>query len=134
LFSSRRLTSRFDAPLGISVLTIQAVLIAIVSGATFFIGGPLFSISAVWGGLCSLANVSLLIWRQRSDCNPEFEAARHLRLMYRSALERFVVVIGLLAFGVLRLKLMPFEILLGFVSGQVGLTLAYLIIGMRKKS
>lgn len=54
--------------------------------------------------------------------------------MYRSALERFFVVLGLLAFGMMRLDLAPLAILLGFVVGQAGLILVPLMRGMREIS
>lgn len=72
-------------------------------------------------------------WRLRSGGNLKLDAGVHLRLMYRSAIERFFVVIGLLAIGLVKIDLQPFAILLGFVAGQVGMILAYLIIGMRKE-
>lgn len=50
--------------------------------------------------------------------------------MYRSALERFFVVIGLLAFGMVRLKLQPSAIILGFVLGQALLMLVPLVRGV----
>ena len=52
--------------------------------------------------------------------------------MYRSVLERFFVVMGLLAFGMLRLKLAPLAILLGFIAGQMVLILVPLIRGIAK--
>lgn len=84
-------------------------------------------ISVFWGGFCALVNVCLLLWRMRSGKNQNIDAGRHLRLLYRSALERFFVVIGLLAFGMLRLKFAPLAIMLGFVAGQAGLILVPLI-------
>ena len=77
-------------------------------------------------------NVCLLIWRMRTGDGQDVDANRQLRLMYRSVLERFFVVMGLLAFGMLRLKLAPLAILLGFIAGQMVLILVPLIRGIAK--
>ncbi|NOT68966.1 MAG: ATP synthase subunit I [Methylophilaceae bacterium] len=124
---------KISSTLSTEVLVIQIVLIAIIAVATYLMSGY-NALSVAWGGLCSLVNVGLLKLRLHTDSDSSISASRHLGLMYRSALERFFVVMGLLAFGVLRMDLVPFAVLLGFMSGQVGLILAYLIFGMREKA
>ena len=122
--AEQKATSR--KPTNLVVIGLQVVLTIIGASAVYFIDNPRSGISVVWGGFCALVNVCLLTRRMRAG-NHLNDANRQLRLMYRSALERFFVVMGLLAFGMLRLKLAPLAILLGFVVGQAVLILVPLV-------
>lgn len=108
------------------IVGLQLIFIIISASVVYFIDNPRSGISVIWGGFCALVNVCLLLWRMHTG-RLDIDANRQLRLMYRSVLERFFVVIGLLAFGMLRLKLAPLAILLGFVVGQAVLILVPLV-------
>jgi F0F1-type ATP synthase assembly protein I len=114
---------------GSAVIALQLILIIISACIAYLIDNPHSGISIIWGEICALMNVLLLIWRM-GQYKQNIDANRHLRLMYRSALERFFVVIGLLAFGMVRLKLQPSAIILGFVLGQALLMLVPLVRGV----
>lgn len=118
---------------GLAVISLQVVLITISASVAYLIDNSQSGISIIWGGFCALVNMLLLIWRM-GQYKRNIDANRHLRLMYRSALERFFVVIGLLAFGMLRLKLQPAAIILGFVIGQVAIVLVSLVRGVLSKT
>jgi len=111
---------------GSAVIILQLVLITISAVVAYLTDNPQAGISIIWGGSCALMNALLLKWRM-GQYKQNIDANRHLRLMYRSALERFFVVIGLLVFGMLRLKLLPMAILLGFIVGQLVLILVPLV-------
>ena len=118
---------------GLAVITLQIIFIIISAGVAFLIDNPQSGISIIWGGFCALVNVLILIWRMR-QYKQNIDANRHLRLIYRSALERFFVVIGLLAFGMFRLKLQPAAVILGFVLGQVAIVLVPLVRGVLSRA
>ena len=89
--------------------------------------------SVLWGGLTALANTVLLTWRLVYGDRPTLNAQQHLRLMYRSSLERFFVVTMLLALGMLQLNLLPLAVLLGFMAGQATLVVVPILSGIKVK-
>lgn len=103
-------------------LGFQLVMVAITS-IVFFMLGDVMQAGAVWfGGAIATANLLLLEGRRRrADRGPALSAAASLRLLYRTALERFVLAVTLfaLALGVLRLD--PLALLTGFIVGQAAL-------------
>lgn len=113
---------------------LQVLLIIISAGVTYLIDNPQSGVSILWGELCALVNVLLLSWRMMQRKHQDATAGRQLAWMYRSALERFFVVIGLLAFGMLRLHLSAGLVILGFVLGQVVLILVPLVRGLLNKT
>ena len=118
--------------LSLQIIGLQVILTITGAVVAYFVANLQSGISVLWGGFCALVNVCLLIWRMRTGAGQDIDANRQLRLMYRSALERFFVVMGLLAFGMLRLKFAPLTILLGFIVGQTVLILVPLIRGIAK--
>lgn len=119
---------------GLIVLGLQILLIIISAGVTYLIDNPQSGISVIWGETCALVNMSLLAWRMMQGKHRDATAGRQLLWMYRSALERFFVVIGLLAFGMLRLHLPAGQVILGFVMGQAVLMLVPLVRGLSNRS
>ena len=73
----------------------------------------------LWGGMAALVNTVLLAWRMIYGDRPTLNAGQHLRLMYRSSLERFFIVTSLLVIGMLKLKLLAAGVILGFLVGQL---------------
>lgn len=109
----------------------QLVGTVLITVLVYFISNSLYGISVFWGGLAALANSVLLLWRMRPELRPTADPQRHLRKMYRSSLERFFVVVMLLAMGML--KLVPLAVLLGFVVGQLTLVIVPLMRGLKVK-
>lgn len=118
--------------LSLQIIGLQLIITITGAVVAYFVDNLLSGISVLWGGFCALVNVCLLVWRMRTGVGQDVDANRQLRLMYRSALERFFIVMGLLAFGMLRLKFAPLTILLGFIAGQAVLILVPLIRGIAK--
>jgi ATP synthase protein I len=110
---------------------LQLALVAVTSVVFFTIYGG-FQAGSVWfGGLTAALNVGWLLWRrQRADTGRALSGGQSLRLLYRNALERFVLVALLFALGLGVLKLDPLALLTGFVVGQ----LALVFLGMKGKS
>jgi len=103
-------------------LGFQLVLIAVTS-IVFFALGDVIQAGSVWfGGAIAYANLLLLEWRRRAaDKGPALSAAASLRLLYRTALERFVLAAVLFVLGLGVLRLDPLALLSGFIVGLVAL-------------
>jgi len=110
---------------------LQLVLVATTSIVFFTIDGG-FQAGSVWfGGLTAALNIGWLLWRRhRADSGRALSAGQSLRLLYRSALERFFLVALLFALGLGALELDPLALLTGFVVGQ----LALVFLGIKGKS
>ena len=75
-----------------------------------------------------MTNVLLLEWRRRrADSGPALSAGESLRLLYRSAVERFVLVLLLFAVALGTLQLDPLALITGFIVGQLALVFKELI-------
>lgn len=103
---------------------LQLLLLAATSVIFFMIYGTLQAVSAGCGGLIAMTNVLLLEWRrQRADRGRALSAAESIRLLYRSAAERFVLVALLFAFALGVLQLPPVALITGFIAGQSALVI-----------
>lgn len=110
---------------------LQLVLVAVTSVVFFVIFGWFQAVSVWFGGLTAALNIGWLLWRrQQADAGRALSAGQSLRLLYRSALERFVLIALLFALGLGGLKLDPLALLTGFIVGQ----LALVFLGIRGKS
>ena len=104
------------------LVMLQLLLTAVTSVVFFlFYGG--FQAGSVWfGGAIACANGLLLEWRrQRADSGRALTAGESIRVLYRTALERFVLVALLFAVGLGGLQLDPPALLTGFIMGQLAL-------------
>ena len=111
------------------VVMAQAAIAVIGAILTYSLAVPSQAVAALWGGLASVANGLLLAWRMQGGHGfLHHDVSRHLRYMYRSMLERFFVVMVLLAIGMGWLKLVPLAVLGGFVVCQITLVIARLLL------
>ncbi|MEW5769221.1 MAG: ATP synthase subunit I [Pseudomonadota bacterium] len=83
----------------------------------------------LYGGLVSLANAGLLVWRWSKGVTQfHSDGQRHLRSFHRSMLERFFVVVMLLAagfaVGLFDAAFRPLPMLIGFIVGQLAWVIA----------
>lgn len=116
-----RLYLRSDKNQGLNaILTVvwQIVVLIILAFALISINKSGWLSALAWGGLCGIANVLLTSWYAYKKIK-HVEAARQLRIMYRSVLERFFIVIGLIVFGLVKLHLAPIAVFLGFIGCQL---------------
>jgi ATP synthase protein I len=101
---------------------VQLLLVAGVSVIFFMFYGGIQAVAAGYGGMVAMANGLLLEWRRHgADSGPALSAGASLRLLYRTVIERWVLVIGLFALGMGILRLDPPALLAGFIAGQLGL-------------
>jgi ATP synthase protein I len=106
------------------VLSTQLVLVLLTSAVFFLVSGGFQAGSAVFGGAIALINVLLLEWRRyQTDTGRAIDARQSLLVLYRSALERLLLVALLFALGLGALALDPLALLTGFIMGQVALLL-----------
>ena len=107
---------------------LQLLLIAATSVIFFMIYGA-FQAASVWcGGLIAMSNVLLLEWRRRrADSGRALSAGESLRLLYRTAVERFVLVLLLFAVALGTLQPDPLALITGFIAGQLALVFTELI-------
>lgn len=86
----------------------------------YWVYGQASAAAIGFGGFVALANGGLLVWRMRAAkrCD-DSDAQRALRMIYRTGLERFALVVFFLALGMGVLKLDPRVMIAGFVLGQL---------------
>ena len=114
---------------GVRKLAILQLLLLAATSVIFFVVYGAFQAASVWcGGLIAMTNVVLLEWRRRrADSGRALSAGESLRLLYRSAVERFVLVALLFAVALGILQLDPLALITGFIAGQLALVIRELI-------
>jgi hypothetical protein len=123
LLSLRRITGSLLNRIRM-VLSTQLLLVFLTSVVFLLVSGGFQAGSAGFGGAIASINVLLLEWRRyQSDTGPAIDARRSLGVLYRSALERLLLVALLFSLGLGVLKLAPLALLTGFIVGQVALLL-----------
>jgi ATP synthase protein I len=101
---------------------LQLLLIAATSVIFFMVYGAFQAGSVCCGGLIAMANVLLLEWRRLgADRGRVLSAGESLRLLYRTAVERFLLVLLLFAVALGTLQLDPLALITGFIVGQLAL-------------
>ncbi|UCC55857.1 MAG: ATP synthase subunit I [Gammaproteobacteria bacterium] len=107
-----------------AALRIQLVLVGLAAMVLFAVSGKFQALSALFGGAMATLNLVLLEWRRyQADSGRALSAGQSLWVLYRSAIERFALVLALFALGMGMLRLEPLSLLIGFVAGQFGLLL-----------
>ena len=100
----------------------QLVLVGLAAVSFFTVSGRLQALSVLFGGAMAVLNLVLLAWRrQQADSGRALTAGQSLWALYRSAIERFALVLALFALGMGVLRLEPLPLLIGFIAGQLGL-------------
>ena len=97
----------------------QAVLVPIAALVGWVFAGIGAGLAALYGVLVALSVSVVLVWRERqSILHPEWDQHRLFKLFIRAAIERLVVLVGLLIVGLGVLKLAPLPMMLGLVLAQ----------------
>jgi ATP synthase protein I len=82
-------------------------------------GGIGTALAVLYGMLVALAVSAVLVWRERQSMqHPEWDQHRLFKLFIRAAVERLLLLVGLLVVGLGVLKLAPLPMLLGLVLAQ----------------
>lgn len=103
-----------------SRLAWQALFVTATAVMFFIIYGGFSALSAGFGGGIAMASSLLLGWRRhRADTGRVLSGEASLRLLYRTAFERFGLVVLLLALGLGWLRLEPVALIAGFIAGQL---------------
>lgn len=99
-----------------NALTVQMLLITLVTVAFLMMQGVGAAVAALFGGATALLNSLLLVWRAgRTERGPALSAQQSIRVLYLSALERFAAVAMMFMGGMGVLRLDPLPMLVGFV-------------------
>jgi uncharacterized Tic20 family protein len=109
-------------------LVLQGGVVALVA----LLSGLLSSLPwlpVLYGGLVAVLNSGLLVWRWwRGRTQFHCEPRKHMQNFHRSFMERFFVVIVLLAVGfgvgLLEPAFAPLPLLIGFIVGQLSWVIA----------
>ena len=111
----------------------QVAMAAVGTVLTYAYMGEPAARAAWFGSLVALTNTLLLAWRMRAAAPTGSSPGQELARLVRSSLERFFMVVLLIAAGLGWLKLMPAPLLLGFVLGQLVLVVSTIISGIEKQ-
>ncbi len=108
------------------LVVLQLLLLAITSAVFYVVYGG-FQAGSVWGGgVIAMTHTLLLAWRRGcADSGRALSGGESLRLLYRTALERFVLVALLFALALGILKLDPLALIVGFIAGQLALVAGF---------
>ena len=109
-------------------LLVQGGVLLVAAILVYLVYGQASAMAVASGGLVALANSGLLAWRMRgAERGAGTDAQQDLRMLYRTGLERFALVVFFLALGMGVVKLDPPVMIAGFVLGQlawlVGITI-----------
>jgi ATP synthase protein I len=97
----------------------QAVLVPVAALVGWVFAGIGAGLAALYGVLVALSVSAVLVWRERqSILHPEWDQHRLFKLFIRAAIERLVLLVGLLIVGLGVLKLAPLPMMLGLVLAQ----------------
>jgi len=114
------------------LLVLQSGTVGLATLVAGLFGEVGIALAVLYGGGVSIANTSLLVWRWHKGAEDfHCDAGRHLSSFYRSGMERFFVVLILLAVGFYWLGDHPLALLVGFVVGQMAWMLASLTLRER---
>ena len=101
------------------VALVQAGLAPVFALAAAGVAGRAVGLAVLYGASIALAASALLAWRERQSMrHPEWDQHRLLKMFVRAALERLLLLVGLLIVGLGVLKLLPLPLLLGLVLAQ----------------
>jgi len=110
----------------------QAGFAPVAALTAWVLAGTGAGLAMLYGALIALAVSAVLVWREwQSIRHPEWDQHRLLKLFIRTAVERLVLLAGLLFVGLAVLKLAPLPLLLGLVLAQFAWLAA--AIGQRSK-
>lgn len=115
------------------LIGLQSVIVATGAAVTYWFANLPAVKSFVYGSIVAIMGALFLAWRYRQGLKHS-EAEWVLRHAYKTAIERFIWAVFLLALGFELLGLAPLWLLAGFVVGQVAWLLASVWMGLRTQN
>lgn len=101
------------------VISTQLILSTIIA-LFFLMQGAWEAVAALYGGLAGLCITLLLLWAiKRASQAAQADPGRSMKMLYFSAVQRFILAIVLLATGITVFKLNPLAMIAGFVLTQL---------------
>ncbi len=102
------------------LLIFQIIMVGLITAVLASFDGFLAAKSSLFGGMIVLMNTGLMMLHdKRAARQAPDDAQRILKYVYLCAVERLVLTLVLFAIGLVALKLMPLQLLLGFIAGQL---------------
>ena len=107
------------------VLAVQIVITLILGVLVYLLRGSAFALALIYGGLVVILGTGLHAWRlkvatQTTDNTPTLKPA----VLMQGVLLKLMVMGGLLAVGIIKLKLAPLALLFGFIAANSGFLFA----------
>jgi F0F1-type ATP synthase assembly protein I len=115
------------------LIGLQGVIVIVGAAIAYTVADLPAVKSIVYGNVVALIGALFLAWRYGRG-QRQSEAAWILRHAYKTAIERFIWTIFLLALGFKLLGLSPLWLLVGFVMGQAAWLLAPIWIRLRTQN
>lgn len=115
------------------LIGLQSVIVVTGAAVTYWVANLPAVKSFVYGSIVAIIGALFLAWRYRQGLEHS-EAEWVLRHAYKTAIERFIWTIFLLALGFKLLGLTPVWLLAGFVVGQAAWLLAPIWMRLRTQN
>ena len=103
------------------VLVVQFTITLVLGALTYLLKGPTVAFALIYGGVVVMLGTGLHAWRlklatETTDNSPTLKPAA----LMQGILLKLMVVGGFLAFGLVKMKLAPLALLLGFIAANSG--------------
>lgn len=106
-------------------LGLQGIIVLLAALAALAWQEGTTALALAYGGSTAWISAGLLVWRwRRGRYVYHCDARKHLQSFHRSLMERFFVVVGMLAIGLGVLHLPPKAVIFGFIVGQIAWIIA----------
>lgn len=113
-------------------LMVQGLLVLVGVVLAYLLGGFTAACAVMFGGWVTVASAALLVWRMRAAEKRESGNARQeLLFIYRTGLERFALVVILLAAGMGPFGLDRLGVVAGLILGQLAWLIAASASGLK---
>lgn len=113
----------------------QGLIVLVGAVLAYLLGGFTAACAAIFGGLVAVASAAFLMWRMRAAEKRESGNARQeLLFIYRTGLERFALVVILLAAGMGPFGLDRLGVVAGLILGQLAWLIAASANGLKGRT
>lgn len=106
-------------------LVLQLILVVLIAAPLVPFNAGL-ALAAVFGGVISITNSVLELWSLQRTAGAACDPVASIGLLYRYALQRFLLTLCLFGIGLGLLKLEPLPVMAGFFVAQIALIFRWL--------